>query len=89
VRSASFAAPIGGRLRSSARFRRNQRVASGVGMIGLGACGIRRKVDSLHAGSASQTPPISAALSFIHVDHVRIQLGIYETGSGSPRSTKS
>jgi threonine/homoserine/homoserine lactone efflux protein len=33
----SFAAPIGARLRSSARFRRNQRVASGVGMIGLGA----------------------------------------------------
>jgi threonine/homoserine/homoserine lactone efflux protein len=33
----SFAAPIGLRLRSSARFRRNQRVASGVGMIGLGA----------------------------------------------------
>lgn len=33
----SFAAPIGARLRSSPRFRRNQRVASGVGMIGLGA----------------------------------------------------
>lgn len=33
----AFAAPIGARLRSSARFRRNQRVASGVGMIGLGA----------------------------------------------------
>lgn len=33
----SFAAPIGVRLRGSARFRRNQRVASGVGMIGLGA----------------------------------------------------
>jgi threonine/homoserine/homoserine lactone efflux protein len=33
----SFAAPIGARLRASARFRRNQRVASGVGMIGLGA----------------------------------------------------
>jgi threonine/homoserine/homoserine lactone efflux protein len=33
----SFAAPIGARLRSSARFRGNQRVASGVGMIGLGA----------------------------------------------------
>jgi threonine/homoserine/homoserine lactone efflux protein len=33
----SFAAPIGARLRSSARFHRNQRVASGVGMIGLGA----------------------------------------------------
>jgi threonine/homoserine/homoserine lactone efflux protein len=33
----SFAAPIGSRLRSSARFRRNQRVGSGVGMIGLGA----------------------------------------------------
>ena len=32
-----FAAPIGARLRSSVRFRRNQRVASGVGMIGLGA----------------------------------------------------
>jgi threonine/homoserine/homoserine lactone efflux protein len=32
-----FAAPIGARLRSSERFRRNQRVASGVGMIGLGA----------------------------------------------------
>jgi threonine/homoserine/homoserine lactone efflux protein len=32
-----FAAPLGHRLRSSARFRRNQRVASGVGMIGLGA----------------------------------------------------
>jgi len=32
-----FAAPIGARLRSSARFRRNQRVASGIGMIGLGA----------------------------------------------------
>jgi threonine/homoserine/homoserine lactone efflux protein len=33
----SFASPIGARLRSSARFRRNQRVALGVGMIGLGA----------------------------------------------------
>jgi threonine/homoserine/homoserine lactone efflux protein len=33
----AFAAPLGARLRSSARFRRNQRVASGVGMIGLGA----------------------------------------------------
>jgi threonine/homoserine/homoserine lactone efflux protein len=33
----SFAAPIGTRLRSSARFRRNQRVVSGMGMIGLGA----------------------------------------------------
>ena len=33
----SFAAPIGTRLRSSGRFRRNQRVASGIGMIGLGA----------------------------------------------------
>jgi threonine/homoserine/homoserine lactone efflux protein len=33
----SFAAPIGARLRSNARFRRNQRVASGIGMIGLGA----------------------------------------------------
>ncbi len=32
-----FAAPIGARLRSSARFRRNQRVASGVAMMGLGA----------------------------------------------------
>ena len=32
-----FAAPIGKRLRSSERFRRNQRVTSGVGMIGLGA----------------------------------------------------
>jgi len=32
-----FAAPIGARLRSSARFRRNQKVASGAGMIGLGA----------------------------------------------------
>ena len=30
------AAPLGRRLRSSARFRRNQRVASGLGMIGLG-----------------------------------------------------
>ena len=33
----SFAAPIGTRLRSSPRFRRSQRVASGVAMIGLGA----------------------------------------------------
>src|SRR5947209_6134351 len=33
----SFAAPIGNRLRSSSRFRRNQRVGSGVAMIGLGA----------------------------------------------------
>ena len=33
----SFAAPIGARLRSSPRFRRNQRVASGIGMMGLGA----------------------------------------------------
>jgi threonine/homoserine/homoserine lactone efflux protein len=33
----SFAAPIGTRLQSSGRFRRNQRVASGIGMIGLGA----------------------------------------------------
>jgi threonine/homoserine/homoserine lactone efflux protein len=32
-----FAAPISARLRSSARFRRNQRVVSGAGMIGLGA----------------------------------------------------
>lgn len=31
------AAPLGRRLRTSARFRRNQRVASGIGMIGLGA----------------------------------------------------
>jgi threonine/homoserine/homoserine lactone efflux protein len=33
----AFAAPLGARLRSSARFRRNQRVASGVAMMGLGA----------------------------------------------------
>jgi threonine/homoserine/homoserine lactone efflux protein len=33
----SFAAPIGVQLRSNPRFRRNQRVASGVGLIGLGA----------------------------------------------------
>lgn len=33
----AFAAPLGARLRSSPRFRRNQRVASGLGMIGLGA----------------------------------------------------
>ncbi|HLY39918.1 MAG TPA: LysE family translocator [Terracidiphilus sp.] len=32
-----FAAPFGRALRSNAKFRRNQRVASGVGMIGLGA----------------------------------------------------
>ena len=32
-----FAAPIGTRLRSSPRFRRNQRVASGMAMLGLGA----------------------------------------------------
>jgi len=32
-----FAAAIGSRLRSSARFRRNQRVACGVAMMGLGA----------------------------------------------------
>jgi threonine/homoserine/homoserine lactone efflux protein len=32
-----FAAPLGGKLRSSVRFRRNQRVASGVAMIGLSA----------------------------------------------------
>jgi len=31
------AAPLGRRLRSSARFRRNQRLASGLGMIGLSA----------------------------------------------------
>jgi len=33
----SFAAPLGERLRSSSRLRRNQRFASGIGMIGLGA----------------------------------------------------
>jgi threonine/homoserine/homoserine lactone efflux protein len=33
----AFAAPLGKKLRTSAKFRRNQRVASGVGMIGLGA----------------------------------------------------
>ena len=33
----AFAAPIGRIMRSNARFRRNQQVASGVGMIGLGA----------------------------------------------------
>lgn len=33
----SFAAPLGRRLHNSPLFRRNQRVASGVGMIGLGA----------------------------------------------------
>jgi threonine/homoserine/homoserine lactone efflux protein len=41
----SFAAPIGTRLRSSPRFRRNQRVVSGVAMMGLGAfvaCGENR-----------------------------------------------
>jgi threonine/homoserine/homoserine lactone efflux protein len=32
----SFAAPIGARLRSNPRFRRNQRIASGMGMVGLG-----------------------------------------------------
>ena len=32
-----FAAPIGTRLKSNARFRRNQRVISGTAMIGLGA----------------------------------------------------
>lgn len=32
-----FAAPLGRRLRSSGRFRRNQRVASGAAMMGLGA----------------------------------------------------
>jgi len=32
----SFAAPISSRLKSSHRFRRNQRVLSGVAMIGLG-----------------------------------------------------
>lgn len=32
-----FAAPVGIRLKSSARFRRNQRVISGTAMIGLGA----------------------------------------------------
>jgi len=32
----SFAAPIGTRLKSSTRLRRNQRIASGVAMIGLG-----------------------------------------------------
>jgi threonine/homoserine/homoserine lactone efflux protein len=32
-----LAAPLEGKLKSSARFRRRQRVASGVGMIGLGA----------------------------------------------------
>jgi threonine/homoserine/homoserine lactone efflux protein len=32
-----LAAPLEGKLKSSARFRRGQRVASGVGMIGLGA----------------------------------------------------
>jgi threonine/homoserine/homoserine lactone efflux protein len=33
----SFAVAIGARLQSSVRFRRNQRVASGIGMISLGA----------------------------------------------------
>jgi len=33
----SFAAPLGIRLRSSLRFRRNQRIASGVALMGLGA----------------------------------------------------
>ena len=33
----TFAAPVGSLLRSNPRFRRNQRVASGIGMIGLGA----------------------------------------------------
>lgn len=33
----SFASAIGSRLRSNSRFRRNQRVASGVAMMGLGA----------------------------------------------------
>lgn len=33
----AFASPLGQVMRSNARFRRNQRVASGVGMIGLGA----------------------------------------------------
>jgi len=33
----SLAAPLARRLRSSMRFRRNQRVASGIGMIGLSA----------------------------------------------------
>jgi len=33
----TLASPIERRLKSSSRFRRNQRVASGVGMIGLGA----------------------------------------------------
>jgi threonine/homoserine/homoserine lactone efflux protein len=32
-----FAAPVGSLLRSNPCFRRNQRVASGIGMIGLGA----------------------------------------------------
>jgi threonine/homoserine/homoserine lactone efflux protein len=34
---ASFAAPIGARLKSSVRFRRKQRLISGTAMIGLGA----------------------------------------------------
>jgi threonine/homoserine/homoserine lactone efflux protein len=33
----TFAAPVGSLLRSNPCFRRNQRVASGIGMIGLGA----------------------------------------------------
>ncbi|HUN86187.1 MAG TPA: LysE family translocator [Terracidiphilus sp.] len=33
----SFAGPLGQAMRSNARFRRNQRVASGIGMIGLAA----------------------------------------------------
>ena len=33
----SLAVPLGGKLKSSAVFRRRQRIASGVGMIGLGA----------------------------------------------------
>jgi threonine/homoserine/homoserine lactone efflux protein len=32
----SFAASIGTRLRASSRFRRNQRITSGIAMIGLG-----------------------------------------------------
>jgi threonine/homoserine/homoserine lactone efflux protein len=33
----SLAVPLGGKLKSSAAFRRRQRMASGIGMIGLGA----------------------------------------------------
>jgi threonine/homoserine/homoserine lactone efflux protein len=33
----SLAAPLGRKLKTNATFRRRQRVASGVGMIGLGA----------------------------------------------------